>query len=44
MFGQTHKQALALISKPGELNVLFKKKNIVKQVRLLWVTRKINII
>lgn len=35
MFGQTHKQALALISKPGELNVLFKKKNIVKQVRLL---------
>ena len=45
MFGKTHnKEALALISKPGELNPIFflgitfgekKKKDIVNQLRLL---------
>ncbi|GAA5114496.1 hypothetical protein GCM10023339_20280 [Alloalcanivorax gelatiniphagus] len=35
MLGQTHtKEALSLISKPGELNPMFGK-NIVKQLRLL---------
>lgn len=44
MYGKTHtKEALALISKPGELNPMFGKKHSEK-LSLYLVIRKINIL